>query len=90
MIPDSIGLGLSGPCYLIPKKLFKMKVVLESNQLSGPIPSSLGRLTDLFELSLGDNQLTGPIPSSLSNLTNLMVLGLENNQLEGIPKAKIT
>ena len=56
---------------------------LDENQLSGPIPSSLGNLTNLRELSLLINQLSGPIPSSLGNLTNLRNLGLGGNELSG-------
>ena len=40
-------------------------MVLHNNQLSGPIPSSLGSLTNLESLVLHNNQLSGPIPSAL-------------------------
>ncbi len=56
---------------------------LKSNHLSGPVPSSLGDLTNLQELDLSGNQLTGPIPASLDNLPNLQYLDLSGNQLTG-------
>ena len=56
---------------------------LWENNLIGTLPSSLGSLTKLTELSLLGNQLSGTIPSSLGNLTNLEILQLNQNQLTG-------
>ena len=56
---------------------------LDGKQLSGPIPSELGNLTNLERLSLWGNQLSGPIPSELGNLANLQALSLRDNQLSG-------
>ena len=56
---------------------------LESNQLVGEIPPSLGRLASLEALTLWGNRLSGPIPPELSNLTELRVLDLWSNQLDG-------
>ena len=56
---------------------------LDGKQLSGPIPSALGNLTNLERLNLWGNQLSGPIPSELGNLTNLERLSLWGNQLSG-------
>jgi Leucine-rich repeat (LRR) protein len=44
---------------------------LESNLLTGDIPSWVSDLTRLVHLRLGDNQLFGPIPHTLGNLTRL-------------------
>ena len=41
------------------------KLVLVSNQLSGPIPSELGNLANLRALSLGNNQFSGCVPVKL-------------------------
>jgi hypothetical protein len=46
-------------------------LALEDNQLSGPIPSELGSLTNLHWLTLGSNHLSGEFPASITNLTNL-------------------
>jgi len=56
--------------------------------LKNSIPTKIGKLTGLTDLSLGSNQLSGPIPSALRKLTNLSRLWLSNNQLSGpIPSA---
>ena len=60
-----------------------IELSLQSNQLSGSMPSSLGNLTNLRELYLYYNQLNGEIPPSLGNLTNLTILDLDTNQLSG-------
>ncbi|WP_419950199.1 leucine-rich repeat domain-containing protein [Candidatus Palauibacter sp.] len=41
---------------------------LSANGLAGPIPGSLGQLSGLTELRIGDNDLTGPLPLSLARL----------------------
>jgi len=56
---------------------------LSYNQLTGSIPSELGKLSNLRYLYLYDNQLTGSIPSELGNLSNLTYLDLSDNQLTG-------
>ena len=55
---------------------------LGGNELTGPIPSELGRLVNLEELGL-DNELTGPVPAWLGNLTGLRELHLGGNALTG-------
>jgi len=58
------------------------KINLNSNQLSGSIPSELGNLTNLQSLNLSGNQLTS-LPD-LSALVNLDSLGtaVENNSFD--------
>jgi hypothetical protein len=59
---------------------------LQTNKLTGSIPSELGRLqliSQNFELS--DNQLVGPIPSEIGMLTNMKFgLWLSDNFLSGL------
>ena len=57
--------------------------MLDSNQLTGTIPSELGDLTNLTWLDLGGNQLSGSIPTELGQLANLYHLYLAGNQLIG-------
>ena len=47
------------------------RVVMHSNQFTGPIPSEIGNLTNLVRLKLHSNQLTGHIPETICNLSNL-------------------
>ena len=56
---------------------------LLSNQLTGTIPSELGKLSSLTWLQLLDNQLTGTIPPELGMLSSLTFLALSANQLTG-------
>ncbi len=51
--------------------------------LTGAIPSQIGRLGKLAELSLGQNRLSGPIPPELGNLASLRSLDLNRNDLTG-------
>lgn len=56
---------------------------LDSNNLIGTMPATLGDLTSVQKLLLSSNQLTGPIPVELGNITNLTNLELDQNQLTG-------
>ncbi|MBA0837999.1 hypothetical protein Goarm_010104, partial [Gossypium armourianum] len=55
---------------------------LSSNELSGNIPSSIGKCNNLRILSLSINKFTGIIPRSIGNLTQLEELYLALNNLE--------
>jgi Leucine-rich repeat (LRR) protein len=60
------------------------RVDLQSNQLTGTIPTSIGNLTDMLGLHLAGNQLSGTLPSELGNLRKLQELTLnENHSLSG-------
>ena len=54
-----------------------------SHGLSGPIPSEIGSLTNLWDLRLYANNLTGPIPPELGGLADLATLDLGINELSG-------
>ncbi|KAF2301088.1 hypothetical protein GH714_020007 [Hevea brasiliensis] len=56
---------------------------LSSSGLTGPISSSISKLTMLQFLDLSNNDLTGPVPDFLSQLQFLRVLNLANNKLSG-------
>ena len=65
-------------------QLTKLVVLyLWGNDLTGPVPSWLGNLTNVWLLSLGNNRLTGPIPPELRRLSNLATLYLAGNGLTG-------
>jgi Leucine-rich repeat (LRR) protein len=56
---------------------------LANYSLTGTIPSQVGNLGNLKNLSLGENSLVGPIPSEFGALANLEVLSFPANCLEG-------
>ncbi|XP_029125589.1 receptor-like protein EIX1 [Cajanus cajan] len=56
---------------------------LESNNLQGEIPSSIGNIRTLQQLNLGRNNLQGEIPISLGNICTLQKLLLNENNLSG-------
>jgi len=58
-------------------------LTLNSNQLSGTLPSELENLSYIRLLYLGNNNLLGGLPLELGNLTNLMELELWGNELNG-------
>ena len=58
-------------------------IQLMRNNLRGPIPAELYRLSALENLELPWNELTGKIPPELGLLTNLNLLWLASNELTG-------
>ena len=59
------------------------QILLNSNRLSGSIPTELGNLTGLEDLRLHNNKLSGTIPTELGQLSSLTSLSLGDNQLSG-------
>lgn len=61
---------------------------LSENQITGTIPSSIGKILSLEYLDLSDNKLQGSLPVELGNLQHLEMLFLNDNELIGkIPLA---
>ncbi|MFC2126154.1 T9SS type A sorting domain-containing protein [Bacteroidota bacterium] len=65
------------------------QIVLFNNNLVGSIPTSIGDLTALTDMNLGQNSLSGSIPSQIGNLTSLVDLDLHANQISGTIPAEI-
>ncbi|KAH6761124.1 Leucine-rich repeat protein kinase family protein [Perilla frutescens var. hirtella] len=76
---------LSGeiPPQLFSSKLTLKHLLLENNQLTGSIPSTLGLVQSLEVIRLDKNLLSGPVPDNLNNLTKVQDLYLANNKLTG-------
>ncbi|XP_019702874.1 uncharacterized protein [Elaeis guineensis] len=65
-------------------------ISLQSKRLAGSLSPSLGNLTLLQELNLGDNHLYGPIPANLSSCKELRQLFLGDNVLVGEIPTELT
>ena len=50
-------------------------LVIYSNNLTGRIPSSIGKLEQLRVIRAGLNALSGPIPAEISECESLEILG---------------
>ena len=59
------------------------KLVLDLNNINGPLLPELGLLSELTHVSLVFNSLTGPIPTEFGQLSNLKELRLNSNELTG-------
>ncbi|GAU35562.1 hypothetical protein TSUD_384100 [Trifolium subterraneum] len=55
----------------------------KNSGVSGPIPASIGNLSNLGSLNLEGNMMNGTIPESIGRLTNLYDLNLLENYWEG-------
>ncbi|KAL6843021.1 hypothetical protein ACP4OV_027334 [Aristida adscensionis] len=60
-----------------------ISLIMDGFKLSGRISPSLGNMSFLRVLELGNNQLTGEIPPELSQLSRLQVPNLSTNHLQG-------
>ncbi|XP_062012878.1 probable leucine-rich repeat receptor-like serine/threonine-protein kinase At3g14840 isoform X2 [Rosa rugosa] len=60
------------------------------NNLSGPIPAFLGKITTLTNLILETNMFSGTVPPELGNLVNLQRLIISANNLTGVLPANLT
>nr|TKR63760.1 hypothetical protein D5086_0000321450 [Populus alba] len=58
-------------------------LVLETNNLRGSLPDSLGSYKHLVNLNLYSNGFSGPIPASIGRLSSLKRLDLSHNYLNG-------
>ncbi|MAG50188.1 hypothetical protein CL621_00940 [archaeon] len=62
-------------------RLIELKLYEEG--LTGQIPESIGNLTELKTLNLGNNNIGGKIPENIGNLSNLNSIILSKNNLIG-------
>ncbi len=59
------------------------EIELTSNNLDGPLPNELGKMTALTKFNFAHNKLSGHLPDSLVNLVHLWFMGLQKNRLSG-------
>lgn len=76
---------LSGdiPPLLFNSNLSLIHLLLENNQFTGTIPSTLTLVQHLEVVRLDKNSLTGSVPSNINSLTNVNEMFLSNNRLTG-------
>ncbi|CAA7402413.1 unnamed protein product [Spirodela intermedia] len=60
-----------------------VSIFLESNMLQGPLPRTLGSLTNLSRLRLDGTEISGKIPSFIGNWTKLNRLDMQGTFMEG-------
>jgi Leucine-rich repeat (LRR) protein len=53
------------------------------NDMSGPIPLELFKLSSVKTLLLGNNLFSGTLPSSIAGLSNIMTLDITQNEITG-------
>lgn len=81
--------NLSGRFPEFPHNSALKSLVLTETNFSGELPSSLGNLKFLSELSLGTCNFWGSIPSTLGNLTQLITLDLSWNMFQNGPPSLV-
>lgn len=57
--------------------------ILSRNNLTGPIPAALSKLTYLQHVDLSFNKLSGTLPKQLANLARLLSFNISHNQVQG-------
>ncbi|KAF5188154.1 Leucine-rich repeat receptor protein kinase ems1 [Thalictrum thalictroides] len=72
---------------VLPSELGNMvsieRILISSNNFTGPLPETLAKLTTLKDFRISDNHFTGTIPNFLQNWTNLEKMAVQASGLEG-------
>ncbi|KAK6920602.1 Leucine-rich repeat [Dillenia turbinata] len=66
------------------------RLVIKSQRLNGFLSPSIGRLTELKELSLPNNRLVDQLPHQVVDCKKLEILNLRNNKFSGGIPAKLS
>ncbi|KAI9160728.1 hypothetical protein LWI28_010994 [Acer negundo] len=66
-----------------------LRLDLNTNKLSGSVPSNIGLLSKLQFLDLSRNDLNGTLPLSLANLTQVYELDISRNNIVGEIDARL-
>lgn len=59
------------------------KILLPSNNLSGPIPKEFKALASLVEVDLSNNNIEGQLPEGIGDMRNMKSFNAANNKLTG-------
>lgn len=83
-----LNLELNSISGILPNAVSNLSYELEAllmggNQITGTVPSGIGRLQKLQILDLSDNLFTGAVPSSIGKLSSLDSLVLFSNKFDG-------
>ncbi|KAI3810502.1 hypothetical protein L1987_20118 [Smallanthus sonchifolius] len=62
--------------------IYHVFAIVNNNQLSGTIPSSIGTVKSLEVVRLDSNSLSGTVPQNLSDLKNVNELDMSNNSFD--------
>ncbi|PWA35612.1 Leucine-rich repeat-containing protein [Artemisia annua] len=57
---------------------------LNSNLIQGPLPPTIGNMSNLLSLDISSNLIQGPFPPSICKLSNLQSLDMSNNSFGGV------
>jgi Leucine-rich repeat (LRR) protein len=66
------------------------KINLNSNNISGALPASIGNLTSVDTLVMAGNKFVGAVPTEFGNLTSLKFVDLAGNQFTSLPPSVFT
>ncbi|KAH6775250.1 hypothetical protein C2S52_012811 [Perilla frutescens var. hirtella] len=83
-----LAIGDNTACGIIPPSIGNLSSSLTflyayRCRIKGNIPSEMGNLSNLVEISLYGNELSGNIPSTIKQLSKLQALDLLNNNIRG-------
>jgi len=70
-------------------EVLNVRGVASGSQLAGSLPTELGFLTELQELTLESNAMTGSLPSEMIEMSRLETLNLASNDFNGSVKSRI-
>jgi len=77
-----------GDMALLAKPAKSISLDLSYNRLTGEIPASAARLTELTSFKAAGNRLSGTVPAALESLPRLKYLRLEKNAFTGVVPRK--
>ncbi len=85
--PGTEGDWLGVTCNLAGTHVIRLE--LAGNRLTGTLPASLDRLTELQALNLNDNEIEGTLPATIGRLKFLRTLMLGGNRFGGTLPASL-